>query len=306
MDAQAIQQAVDRELRDAKGALERILSLKLTPTSKDAYSVIHNLSASISSLGLLARDEGATVKTLWPETLTLFSEPIPNDPTGEFKNHVEEWVSQMAVLALHIFFALTDYGAAVPATEEGVHSLLPNRGVKVLCEFLLAHLELSRQPDPFCEGLVLLHYCGYGNSADKILMHWYDDKQKVIWPYVLCGLPCFRGFSKNQSKGNRSTSGEADRLLHFNIVLRYLARVRKCTLPPSDERLLFRVGRAMPATSPSALDEHHEMQQSDASFRVETFSFKQRQPFAHSLSPLVSGLYKSNCEWTQSISVSIC
>jgi len=306
MHAQAIQQAKDKEVRDAKAALETISSLKLEPTSKDAYSVIHNLSASISNVGLLARDGGVTVKTLWPEMRALFSKSVPYKLNEKQKSHVEEWVSQMAVLALHIFFALTDYGAAVPATVEEVHKLLPDRGVKVLCDYLLAHLELSRQPDPLCEGLVLLHYCGHGDSADRILTHWYTMKKKVIWPFAFCALPCFDGFSKNQSKGDRSTSGEADRLLHFNIVLRYLARVRKSTLPPSDERLLFRVGRAMPATSPSALEEHHEMQQSDLAFRVETFSFKQQQHFAHSLSPLVLGLYKNNCEWTQSISVSIC
>jgi hypothetical protein len=213
-----------KEMDDARGALQLAQSVAEGGFARATH--VQMLAASIGNVSLLSHagkfsGNATGMLQLLQQAAKLFSVDPPEAACRE------GYVSSMAILALHIFFALTDYGRQVPLSG----TLLPGGGFKIMCQFLDSHLHFSRQPEAFCEGLILLHYCGYSTRADDLMVTWHKDKAKVIYPAVLAKLSCFKGFHRSASKENRSTSGGGSPLLHYCLLLHYLAVVRKQELP---------------------------------------------------------------------------
>jgi hypothetical protein len=156
----------------------------------------------------------------------------------------EEWTSQLAVLALHLLYVLGGYDLKqLPADAQERRNLIistlqavPGHGpsevivrMDVACAFLMEHLHVSRQPERFGEGILLLYLCGYRVEANKLLCEWWNDLENMIlYP------PCFReqldgifGISKIPvTKDDRQkTSKPSDTLFHFGIIVRKIASV---------------------------------------------------------------------------------
>jgi len=256
----------------------------------------------------LAPDAEELFQERLQSTVQLFSDgraarPQPQQPE-------EEWVSDMAVLALHVFFARTDYGVQASKLRRAtaVVKLLPHNAAAVMCDFLLTHmhLEKSRQPESFCEGLIVLHYCGYGAQADQLMLRWHADKSKKIYPAALGKMRCFAGFAKPTSKTDRG-GGAAAHLLHYHLLLRYLARARKLDLPHtrpptrpsgagssgSDTTSSAALASCAASSSAAAAGCEPSSASLEPVFQVQCEVFHQEQPFHHTLTPLILGQHTS-------------
>jgi len=277
---------LQQEACDAEAALKLV--------NPRALAVALSNTALLSSPAVLK-----TTEQLLLDTVALF--------TVSAESVDDDMVSDMAVLALHVFFALTDYGTKMrPRDMRKITTLC-----KPMCDFLLAHLQTSRQPESFCEGLILLHYCGYGAQADELMREWHDDKKKIVYPAVLGDLPCFAGFSKPRTKGDRQLSDMGARVLHYHVLLRYLAQASSrglpsMELPPPRERdRASGVRRGNAASSPSASTALAAAASSASaaggstpssnSFEVQVIVFPPgEQQYHHALTPVVTGQHTSD------------
>jgi len=280
--------AAQQELCDAKAALQEV--------DYRALAVALSNAALLSSPAVLQ-----TTDQLLLDTVALF--------TVSAKRADDDMVSDMAILALHVFFALTDYGTKMPSRARDKKMI--TTFCQPMCKFLLAHLQTSRQPESFCEGLILLYYCGHGVQADELMVKWHGTKEKVVYPAVLGDLPCFAGCSKPRTKGDRQSSDMGARVLHYHVLLRYLARARgrdlpSMELPPPPAR--DRASGARRGNTPSSPSASTTLAAaassasaaggstpSSNSFEVPVIVFPPgKQSYHHALTPVVTGQHTSD------------
>lgn len=280
-------------VKEESDAEEAITAATQAATHKDKMAALVLLTASVGNVGLLHVNQSKALSninsfvSLWTRARELFRQEIGSDSESG------EMVSQLAVLGLHFFFAITNYGKTVLHSND-LGSALSGDGLKVMCTFLLKHLHLSRQPDFFCEGITLLHYCGYRVEADQLMMQW-SAGGKALYPLSINSLPAFQHFDKPISKVNTSVNGAADQLLHFNLVLRYLAKARKQELvesnlwqPVKESAIAANTSILTPASSAAPLTS------SSGSERFCLGSFVAshvlpKHPYCHALGPLILG-----------------
>jgi hypothetical protein len=207
---------------------------------------------SLASLFSLYADEGpsddaqAQMEKVLEQALELFNleanEKLFQSAQIEplFSSAWEEWTSQLAVLALHIYFVRTHYGTKKLNPVESL--ALP--GMRSMCEFLLKFLHASRQPERFFEGLVLLYLCGYSVDAETLLASWFGGlSEKVIWPLCVRNLRVFAQSKVPTSKTDRQSGGEADTLMHLELVVQKFIRARGQVPKVRDELLRRRDGQ---------------------------------------------------------------
>ena len=145
---------------------------------------------------------------------------VQHAPTN---THAEEWLSRLAVLAYHVLLVQTFYGTRLPRTAQECCALV---GMQEACTMLQAHGILSRQPERFLEGLIVLQLCGHPTS--QLLLDWHKQMTtapslggKPIFPSVLqrvCTDPDPLQRAQASSGPINSARQIAD-VLHFDIVL---------------------------------------------------------------------------------------
>jgi hypothetical protein len=115
--------------------------------------------------------------------------PYRPDKAGKPWERWEEWVSRLASLAFHMYLVQSCYGVKRPETAEACRALI---GMEAARDFLLAHIDCSRQPERFLEGLAVLELCG--TSTEDRLAQWYGRMRatpKHVYPESL--QPLFDG-----------------------------------------------------------------------------------------------------------------
>jgi hypothetical protein len=136
----------------------------------------------------------------------------------------EEFVSRLACLAFHMYLVQSCYGVKRPETAEACRALI---GMEAARDFLLAHIDCSRQPERFLEGLAVLELCG--TSTEDRLAQWYGRMRatpKHVYPESL--QPLFDG---PHAQPHCNTSQALGDIVHmYDVILLYgtSRRAQRC------------------------------------------------------------------------------
>jgi len=130
----------------------------------------------------------------------------------------EDWVSQLAVLAYHVLLVQTRYGISLPATPVREECLALD-GMKEAEQMLLHHGVMSRQPERFIEGLMVLHFCG--NDTSTMLLQWAGNMSTApsVGPLSIYPKVLQRTMQQAAEPAALSTAAQLADVLHWCIVL---------------------------------------------------------------------------------------